>query len=329
MRHLREAMGERPVYIVGYSNGGAIAVHYTLAALADSSLPMPAGVVLLSPEIGITRLAGLAKWQSRLGKVLGLRKLAWNSIGPEYDPFKYQSFALNAGRQAFEFTGEIQDLITELTPTGELVRFPKLLAFQSVVDATVLPEALVRDLFQRLPAGGHELVMFDVDRTDAIEQLYRRDPVAQVEQMFADASRQYAITLLTNRDPQSKAIVARHVGPRQTRGHGRGAGARVAAGPLLAVARRSALPARRPALRRHRPRTQCRHPHRRSRPPRRTRRAAPVGRRHHAPEVESFSFVSDRAGVGVHGVGGSGGTAVVTWPQSSRLERDDGPMKSE
>jgi len=57
MRHLQAKVADRPLYIVGYSNGGALAVQYALAALEDGSLPAARGLVLLSPEIGITRLA--------------------------------------------------------------------------------------------------------------------------------------------------------------------------------------------------------------------------------------------------------------------------------
>jgi hypothetical protein len=46
-------------------------------------------MVLLSPEIGVIPLAALAIWQARLGHLLGLQKLEWNSILPEYEPYKY------------------------------------------------------------------------------------------------------------------------------------------------------------------------------------------------------------------------------------------------
>jgi len=89
VRHLREQVGDRPLLIVGYSNGGALAVHYALEAMEDDRLPLPEQLILLSPEIGITKLAALASWQERMGHLLGLGKLAWNSILPEYDPYKY------------------------------------------------------------------------------------------------------------------------------------------------------------------------------------------------------------------------------------------------
>ncbi|MCP4046335.1 MAG: alpha/beta fold hydrolase, partial [Gammaproteobacteria bacterium] len=101
MAELRDKSPDSPLYIVGYSNGGALAVHYALDTLADNTLAPADGLILLSPEIGVTRLAALAKWQERLGHLLGLEKLAWNDLLPEYDPWKYGSFALNAGEQAY------------------------------------------------------------------------------------------------------------------------------------------------------------------------------------------------------------------------------------
>ena len=142
MRHLQLKVAGRPLVIVGYSNGGALAVEYTLETLENAQLPQPDRLVLLSPEIGITKFAALAGWQERLGHVLGLEKLAWNSILPEYDPYKYGSFALNAGKQAYLITQEVQSRIAKLGKSGELKRFPPTLAFQSVVDATVSAPAL-------------------------------------------------------------------------------------------------------------------------------------------------------------------------------------------
>jgi alpha-beta hydrolase superfamily lysophospholipase len=207
MRHLREQTADRPLYIVGYSNGGALAVHYALAALEDASLPAVQGVVLLSPEIGITRLAALAVWQERLGHVLGLGKLAWNSILPEYDPFKYQSFALNAGKQAYRLTAEVQSQITRLGPAGALERLPPLLAFQSVVDATVSAPALVEGLFARLPASGHELVLFDINRFTEIEAILKGDPREKVLGLLRNADLGFAITIVSNASEESLKVV--------------------------------------------------------------------------------------------------------------------------
>lgn len=209
MRHLREAVGDRPIMIVGYSNGGALAVHYALDALGDDRLPRPARLVLLSPEIGITKLAALAVWQERLGHVLGLEKLAWNSIQPEYDPFKYGSFALNAGKQAYLITQEIQSLITQADAEGLLARFPPTLAFQSVVDATVEAPVLVTGLFARLHRGGHELVLFDLNRFAAVEHVLKSDPARWLDAFLHEVSRTFTASLVTNENQDTRAVVVR------------------------------------------------------------------------------------------------------------------------
>jgi len=77
--------------------GAAQAVNYSLDALRNNKLRRADAMVLISPAIGVTAVAALAVWQARLSAIPGLDKLAWNDIGPEYDPYKYTSFAVNAG----------------------------------------------------------------------------------------------------------------------------------------------------------------------------------------------------------------------------------------
>ena len=149
---LGKSAPQQPLYIVGYSNGAALGVQYALDSLQDNELSTVDGLILLSPAIGVTSLAALAKWQERLGRLLGLEKLAWNALLPEYDPWKYGSFALNAGKQAYLITREIQRQIAAQSAAGNLDRMPPILAFQSVVDATVTAPALIDNLFDRLPA---------------------------------------------------------------------------------------------------------------------------------------------------------------------------------
>jgi alpha-beta hydrolase superfamily lysophospholipase len=212
-KHTHDKAAGEPFIVVGYSNGGALAVHYALEALEDESLPMPDHLVLLSPEIGITKLAALAVWQERLGHLLGLEKLAWNSILPEYDPFKYGSFALNAGKQAHLITEEIQKRITALGNGGALERFPPTLAFQSVVDATVEAPVLVSGLFDRLPAGGHEIVLFDVNRFTEIEPLMKSDPASWIEKMVVHEPHTYTVEALVNESEETERVAIRRKRP--------------------------------------------------------------------------------------------------------------------
>jgi alpha-beta hydrolase superfamily lysophospholipase len=207
MLHLSAQVKDAPLYIVGYSNGGALAVQYTLTSLTDEALPKPKGLALLSPEIGVTKLAALAVWQERLGHLLGMEKLAWNSIQPEYDTFKYGSFALNAGKQAYLITNEIQNQISQLGSGEALQGMPPILAFQSVVDATVTAPALVQGLFDRLPAGPHELVLYDINRYTEIEPILTSNPTAWTDSMLRGREHDYAVTLVTNQNETSKQVV--------------------------------------------------------------------------------------------------------------------------
>lgn len=209
-RHLRNAIGDAPLYLVGYSNGAALSVVYALAALEDDSLPLPDGLVLLSPAIGITPLAALAIWQERLGHLLGFRKLAWSSILLEYDPFKYGSFAINAGKLSHELTVVIQRRIDHAAAAGELERFPRLLAFQSVVDATVDAAAVVQGLFDRLPEGAREFVLFDVNRNAEIETLLDNNPTTWVDAKLKDRNLSFDLTVISNETRKSEEVVAYH-----------------------------------------------------------------------------------------------------------------------
>ena len=207
-----------PLYIVGYSNGGALAVQYTLDSLTDESLKTVDGLILMSPEIGISKVAALAKWQERLGHLLGLEKLAWNSLLPEYDPWKYGSFALNAAIQAYQITQEIQRQITVQAKAGVLDRVPPILAFQSVVDATVTAPALVHNLFDRLPAFSskegngqlmhHELVLFDINRYASIDILMKDNPSAWMDPMLKGDNPKFMLTLLSNKSDKDEHVNA-------------------------------------------------------------------------------------------------------------------------
>ncbi len=213
MRHLAQQSGGRPLYIVGYSTGAALAVHYALATLDDQALPRVDRLAILSPAIGVTSVAVLAVWQARLGHLLGLDKLAWNVILPEYDPFKYGSFAVNAGNVVYQLTNDIQQRLKMLGEQGKLVGVPPILAFSSVVDATVSTPALVSNLFQQLPEGGHELVLFDINRETEIEPIMNWDPAAVVQALQANPHPGFTLSIVMNENPRSRKVLVRSQRP--------------------------------------------------------------------------------------------------------------------
>lgn len=209
MRHMREKLGDKPIYIVGYSTGGALAVNYALSALQNPDLPVAKGLILMSPAIGVTPAASLAVWQARLGHLLGLHKLEWNVIMPEFDSFKYGSFAVNAGDLVYRLTAAIQEKFDGLD-LQQLKKFPPVLAFQSAVDATVEAPALVHNLFERLPAHGHELVLFDINRLSEVQYILARDPGPAIQALFQKPGLEFSISVLTNESPLSKQLVIRN-----------------------------------------------------------------------------------------------------------------------
>ncbi len=207
MGYLAGKLKNRPVFIVGYSNGGALAVEYATAAVADQNLRKPAGIVIISPEIGVTPVARLARWQAWVGNSLGLEKLAWSEVLPEYDPYKYNSFAINAGEQAYRLTKIIQERIARLEEQGLTRAIPPIIAFQSAVDATVSARALIEHLFARLTSGDHQLVAFDVNRMYVAQNLLKK-PV-DLEFLTSGPPRPYGVAVVTNRSEYTPDVIVR------------------------------------------------------------------------------------------------------------------------
>lgn len=204
----RRAGGKRPVYVIGYSIGAALAVHHAAATLDSGGRPVD-GMVLISPAIGLSPLAGLAAVQAKTGRLLGLRKVAWNAIGPEYDPFKYGSFPINAAYQSYLLTQEIQAWFQRYSLTGKLADLPPILAFQSAIDATVSTSAVVEGLFRKVAPGDNELVLFDVNRMTGAIALLANDPRALIEDLLAETDPRFTFTLLTNGRADGPEVVIR------------------------------------------------------------------------------------------------------------------------
>ncbi len=83
-----------------------------------------------------------------------------------------------------------------------------MLAFQSLIDATVIPSALVNRLMRRLAPEGHELVLFDVNRVADVDPFVRTVKERLRDELMADAGLPFTLTLITNVDEQSREIMA-------------------------------------------------------------------------------------------------------------------------
>jgi alpha-beta hydrolase superfamily lysophospholipase len=206
MTHLAQKVVGQPVYIVGYSTGAALALDYTLTSQQDSTQPTPARLVLISPAIGVSPAAALAKWTRRLSYFPGLHQLAWLDILPEFDPYKYNSFTTNAAEQVYNLTVSVAERIASRSDKEQPL--PPMLIFKSTVDATVSNNAVVDRLLSKLSTDLHELVVFDINRFAANASLLKSDPGPFTARMIADEQLPFALTLVTNSDHEHRAVTA-------------------------------------------------------------------------------------------------------------------------
>jgi len=218
-RHAASLAGSgQPFYIAGYSTGAPLALLYSLRAIDDSSLPMPRRLFLFSPAIGASEFAVMTQAAGALAFVPGLQKASWLDVLPEYDPFKYNSFPVNAANQVWRLTRELEARLRAAQQAGTLGRMPSVTAFQSLVDSTVLAADVGRRLFMRLPARGHELVVFDVNRQEFLAGLIAPGPRRAFEQMAQAPALPFRLAIVGNRSPASAEVVerVREAGQRET-----------------------------------------------------------------------------------------------------------------
>ncbi len=209
-RHVRERIGnDAPFVIAGYSNGGGLAVKYSLDALFDSGLPRADRLVLFSPEIGIKPVANISKYLKLLSFLPYFEKSQWESIEPEYDPFKYNSFPLNAAQQAYNLTAALQRRVDEARTAGIFGDFPAVLTFLSWIDATVETSATIDQLYGKLENEGSELVVFDMNRLDRLSSFLPEENQLPLDILAARTDLPYRLTVITNTAGNSRQMVSR------------------------------------------------------------------------------------------------------------------------
>jgi alpha-beta hydrolase superfamily lysophospholipase len=206
-RDLQARVPGQPLYLVGYSNGAALAVDYALAVLDGESLPPPAGLVLISPAIGVSSLAIVGRFKTGLSSVPGFARAAWETIGVEFDPYKYTSFSFHAAGETLRLTRDVARRIERKADGQPLQGFPPVLAFLSTVDSTVRAEAVSDVLLEHLAPGNHELVLFDVNRYAPVQELLVNDPGPLTERLRARPQRPFALTVITNATPDTQQVV--------------------------------------------------------------------------------------------------------------------------
>ena len=235
VRHVRERIGpDKPLVLVGYSNGGALVLKYALDEVERGDGPRPTRLALISPMIGVAPFAWMARVISLLGPIPYFEKARWLDVMPEYNPFKYNSFPANAALQSWRLSTEVQAQILRLGKAGRLKDLPPVLAFQSLVDATVSTDAVVHALFDQLDGNGSELVLFDINRLSGMEPFI--DPAAAtiLSRLTDPSPRRYGRALVTNADHDSLDVVERSIRAGPDRDRHAAARTRLAARDVLA-----------------------------------------------------------------------------------------------
>ena len=196
----------KPFFAGGHSTGAALVTLYSLRTLDDPTLPRPEQLFLMSPAIGISDLAFLTNVISGLSFIPWFEKSDWTDVRPEYDPYKYNSFPVNAGKQIYRVTRELQRALAAAGKGGRLAGMPRITVFHSLVDATVKTVDVVRNLLALLPARGNELVLFDVNREETLQGLIAAAPIEYLERIRNAPELPFRITLIGNRSPTSREM---------------------------------------------------------------------------------------------------------------------------
>lgn len=204
----------QPFYVGGYSSGGTLVLQYALDALQDGTLRRPDRVLLVSPAIELTPVAALSEIIDIFGVVPipVLDKVRWQALAPEFDPYKFNSFPVNASRQINRATRALQRSLRDAEVAGRLAQLPPVVAWQSVVDSTVGANGLVDQVYARLRGPAHRLVMFDVNRSPELAGLERPAARALI-QRIQGGPRGYTFDLVSNAEGRLPRITLNRIAP--------------------------------------------------------------------------------------------------------------------
>ncbi len=198
-----------PLHIVGFSNGGALALIHALDSLGNPQIARPDRVVLLSPMVGITSFARFAGLASLPAHLPAFAKAAWLSVVPEFNPFKYNSFPVSGATETHRLTRVLQERISRYSREGKLKDLPSVLTFQSAPDFTVSTQAILSALYAHLPANGSELVLFDVNRSVKFGPLLRPNADVAIARILPSGPQNFRTVIITNRDETHGEVVER------------------------------------------------------------------------------------------------------------------------
>jgi esterase/lipase len=206
---VEELQPGQPLILAGYSNGAALAVNYTAEALLnDEGARIPDLLILISPAMQVSPIAAYARSQRLISELPGMEKLGWTDVVAEFDPFKYNSFPVYAGEQIYKLTSRLHENLNRLSPE-QLERFPPVLVFQSVLDATIPPGSVVTTLLNRLGSSQAELVLFDINRNSNMLALLTPNEDRVLRRLLRGSTQDFDLTVVGSSSPDSARVSVR------------------------------------------------------------------------------------------------------------------------
>ena len=214
LTHLKKAIPDgAPIYLLGYSNGGALALKHTLDAAADEELVMPKKVFLLNPAIGVSSLASLSDSHKPLSWMPWFKKFKWVDVLPEYDAFKYNSFPKNAGEQSYRLSQQLIKDLAKLQQKEAMKKLPPIVTFQSILDATVSVPAVVKVFYEAIENKESELFFFDINRFSPIAPLLKSECKDLIPELSQRGDLSYRLSVLTNVNAESLEMSLKQKSP--------------------------------------------------------------------------------------------------------------------
>lgn len=116
---------------------------------------------------------------------------------------------MHAGDQVHQLAVKVNQRLGRLAGESKRVAgMPPVLSFVPIVDATVSVRAVIR-FHDRLVAGdSHELVLFDVDRTQESEEFLSSSDLSILTEFPPREDRPYSLTVVANRDETTDELAA-------------------------------------------------------------------------------------------------------------------------
>jgi hypothetical protein len=148
-----------------------------------------------------------------LSNIPGLDSLAYTQAQPEFDPYKYNSFATNAADVVHGLTRSVANRVEQRAATNPDVVLPPVLVLKSTVDATVTTDAVVDNLLEHLHPHRHELVLFDINRYAVSYRMLIDDPAPLTDRVMDDDKLPFTVTLVTNEYPDSRSVISKYKDP--------------------------------------------------------------------------------------------------------------------